>query len=439
MVTSVVSDRDIMQKGLLQKWQQELLLSKVPFKLAATSRQIGKTTTLKTIIYKEGLERPGIEILVIASTLKQSRAIHFKPLFLGNDPIFDKKLVKEINKTDLTVTLKNGTVITCASAEAIDTLRGRTADIVIIDEGGHVDLDGILEVLQPVVSARQGQIIAVGTPAGRNAFYTYIQKGLLGSPSFTKGFRSWIIPITHSDVNIPFKEERIEQAQRTLSPHQYAVEYLVSFDVQEGLVYPHFDPDKNRSEKRFDHSRVLHIGIDFNVGVMNAAVCQIYVRPDSKIEDVHIVEELRLRNANTQKLVDEIKRRYCHIWAPHQIILYPDASGGSRKTSAGISVTDHSILRDAGFKLDVSSKNPAVQDRVNNLNAKIHNAKGDRQLFINPSCKYFIQALMSQTYTSKGEPEKGEGEYDYSGPADAIGYLVNRRYNLYGSFSYKQG
>lgn len=430
MANILLSDKELMCQGLLQNWQEEVILSKIKFKVVVASRQIGKTTTLKGLILKEALERPGIEIVVLASTLKQSKAIHFRPMFLSNDPIFDKHLVKSLNKTDLVVELYNGTRITCASTENIDALRGRTGDLVIIDEGGHVPLDDVLEIMQPVVSTRNGSIIIVGTPSGKaHPFYRYHQKGILGSPHFEKGFRSWTITI--EDADVPNKDMRIEQAQRILSPFQYAQEYMCSFDAQEGLVYKFFDDVHNRSDKVLDTGRAIHIGIDFNVGVMNACVGQIYV--DSGIEYLHIVDEIRLRNTNTQELVKEIKRRYAQ-WTG-RIVVYPDASGNQSRTSAGISVTDKSILTSAGFNVQTKNKNPPILDRVNNLNAKICNAAGKRQLFIHPKCKYLIEALTSQVFDENGKPVKGIGEADLSGPNDALGYLVHSRYNINNSFA----
>ena len=417
-----------MTGGFLQKWQEEVLLSKIKFKVVVASRQIGKSLTLKAIILKESLENDGIEILVLASTLKQTRAIHFRPMVLSNDPIFDKHLVKEVNKTDLSIELVNGSRVTFASAESIDSLRGRTADIVIIDESGHCQLDEVLEVLQPVVSARQGSIILVGTPSGKaHPFYTYHQKGLLGSPFFTKGFRSWTIPISHPDVVVPNKEARIKQAMSILNPFQYAQEYETSFEAQEGLVYKLFDSHKNRSDKVFNPELPIFIGLDFNIGVMNAVVTQMYNTEVGEV--VHVIDEIRLRNTSTQEMATEINRRYgSHVKFP--IVVYPDASGQAGKSSAGVSVTDITILKSNNLKVYVPSSNPLIQDRVNNVNNMICSANGTRRLFISPRCKYLIQALTSQTYDDKGKPVKGKGEADLSGPNDAIGYLIHNRFNM---------
>ncbi len=48
----------------------------------------------------------------------------------------------------------------------------------------------------------------------------------------------------------------------------------------------------------------------------------------------------------------------------HQIKIYPDASGANT-TSKNASESDLSILRQAGFQIEVNPANPAVKDRVN--------------------------------------------------------------------------
>lgn len=337
-------------------------------------------------------------------------------------------MVKSLNRTDLTVELTNGSRITCASCENIDALRGRTADLIIIDEGGHVDLDSVLEVMQPVVSARNGNIVIIGTPSGKaHPFYKYVQKGILNSPFFTKGFRTWIIPISSDEVVIPNKEERIKQAKSILSPEQYAVEYEASFDAMSGLVYKHFDPVKNQSTLELDVTKPIWIGMDFNVNPMSAVVCQRIVKTEGskRFEELHVIEEIVLNNSNTQAMSDEINRRYSK-WK-NNIWIFADASGRSRRTAADMNTTDHTILRQSGFKLQVPNRNPAVSDRVNNLNAKIYNAAGHRQLFVHQRCKHTILCLNGQVYSDDGTPDKKAG-LDHI--PDALGYLVSTLYPI---------
>ena len=148
------------------------------------------------------LERPGIEILYLAPTIAQVKRIGFRPMFLSNDSIFPKELIKEINKTDMTVELVNGSRITFAGTESKEKLRGLTGDLLILDEYAIMASD-VFTDLEPIVSARMGRIVIAATPIGRNHFYEVCQMGILGTQEYTKGYRTWIIPITHDDVDGP--------------------------------------------------------------------------------------------------------------------------------------------------------------------------------------------------------------------------------------------
>jgi hypothetical protein len=47
----------------------------------------------------------------------------------------------------------------------------------------------------------------------------------------------------------------------------------------------------------------------------------------------------------------------------HPVLVYPDASGGNRKSS-NASESDLSLLRTAKYNVCVNTRNPAVKDRV---------------------------------------------------------------------------
>src|SRR6202008_4065346 len=82
--------------------------------------------------------------------------------------------------------------------------------------------------------------------------------------------------------------------------------------------------------------------------------------------------------------------------AGHAVVIYPDASGGNTSTK-NASESDLSILRQAGFKVEVNSANPAVKDRINAYNALILNATGQRRFLINTdACPVTTEALEQQ-------------------------------------------
>lgn len=420
MLDAILTEPEILSKGKLQKWQIQALLSKARVRVMAVSRQCGKSVTLRAICLKEMLENPGIEILYLAPTIKQVKAIGFRPMALSNNSIIPSHLIKSINKTELTIELVNGSRIVFAGTEAMDKLRGMTGDLLILDEYALMDAD-VLTTMEPVVSARNGRIVIAATPIGRNHFFEICEMGRLDSPMFTKGYRTWIKPITDDDVVVPNKEQRIQNAKDTLSPQGFAQEYLVSFSAASGLVYKSYDMDLNRSNQELDRNRKLYVSIDFNIAKMVALVGQ-RIRKESGLEELHIIDEIVLYDTNTYKMADEIKRRYWSTFT-NEIYCIPDASGVAGKTSSIKS--DHKILEDVGLKLWTENKNPVIGDRVNCLNAAFCNANGVRKLFIHPRCKELIKSISSQVYDVKtNQPEKGSGSSDISAAPDALGYMT---------------
>lgn len=184
-------------------------------------------------------------------------------------------------------------------------------------------------------------------------------------------------------------------------------------NLTSGAVYPEFDRVLNGTQEVIKPGEALHIGMDFNVGKMAAVV---FV---SRAYDPYALDEI-MKVLDTPAMIDAIKRKFSN----HAIFVYPDASGGSRK-SQNASQSDIALLQKAGFQVLNNPANPYVKDRVLALNRMIHSG-GKRRLKVNPdTCPMFTEALEKQAYDDKGEPDKTTG-LDH--PTDAAGYFVNFRF-----------
>lgn len=184
-----------------------------------------------------------------------------------------------------------------------------------------------------------------------------------------------------------------------------------------GSVYPEFSRELNASTETIRPSEPLHIGMDFNVGNMSAVV---FVLRDG---EPHAVDELT-GILDTPAMIATIKSRY----EGHAILVYPDASGNSRKSN-NASESDIALLRAARFNVLVSPSNPAVKDRVLSMNQMIH-SEGTRRLKVNVDmCPSFVEALEKQAYDKNGEPDKSGG-FDHLN--DAAGYMIFYRFPIRG-------
>lgn len=179
-----------------------------------------------------------------------------------------------------------------------------------------------------------------------------------------------------------------------------------------GSVYPAFDRKLNATFERIKPGEPLHIGLDFNVTKMAAVVHVLRDGRPMALDELTGVFD-------TPAMVALIKKRY----QGHQISVYPDASGGNRK-SQNASESDISILRQAGFGVRANPANPAVKDRVLAMNKALES----RSYLVNPdACPVFVEGLEKQPYDKHGEPDKSGG-LDHA--LDAAGYFITYKFPI---------
>lgn len=209
------------------------------------------------------------------------------------------------------------------------------------------------------------------------------------------------------------------ESLRNSYPAQLLSAYLDGefVNLTSGSVYAEFDRVLNSTTETLKEKETLHIGMDFNVGKM---VSVIHVL---RGDDPHAVQEI-VEVFDTPAMAKIIKERYKD--AGHPIMIYPDASGNSRKSN-NASESDISILRQHGFQVCVNTTNPAVKDRVLSVNRLIHN-EGVRRYRVNVEhCPHLVEGLEKQAYDKSGEPDK-TNNLDH--PVDATGYFISYRYPI---------
>jgi hypothetical protein len=186
-------------------------------------------------------------------------------------------------------------------------------------------------------------------------------------------------------------------------------------NLTSGSVYPAYNRVANRSTAtpNLAEREPMHWGMDFNVGKM-AAICFIQreYNPHAVLEIMNVLD--------TPAMIKAIKARFPN--SPH--FIYPDASGGSRKTVEA-SVSDLALLSQAGFNVLNNASNPAVKDRILAMNIMLAGCPRGKLYVNDAACPLFAEALEKQAYNDKGEPDKTSG-LDH--PNDAGGYFITYRY-----------
>ena len=426
--------------------QAKFLAMPHKFKAFVAGFGSGKTWVGCSDLAKHFWEHPGVDVGYFAPTYPQIRDIFYPTVEEALEPWGFSVKIRESNK-EVDVfqrNIKRGTVI-CRSMERPETIIGFKIGKALVDE---------IDVMNPVkaqtawrkiiarlrhvedpsdareklgIDQLQNGIDVTTTPEGFRFVYDQFRKQLLTRPALADMYGLIQASTYDNEANLP--EDYIPSLLASY-PAQLVEAYINGqfVNLRTGSVYAAYDREKNRSRYIIqEDDRVLHCGMDFNVSQMSAIV---HIIRDNK---PHAVDEIT-KGYDTPDMIRQLKERYwkyddkqSRYVATKQIIIYPDASGDSRK-SVNASETDIALLKAAGFRVKAPNQNPPVKDRVNSMNAMFLNAAGERRYFVNPdTCPTYADSLEQQAWNTSGEPDKTTG-HDHTN--DAGGYFIHSEFPI---------
>lgn len=152
----------------LDQWQYDFLRDETKRLLLLVHRQGGKSTIVAVKAIHRALFRRGQTIVLVSPTQRQSSELLHKV----------RHIVKMIPEYSDSLIVDNVTSVEFANGSRIIslpdspwTIRGYTADLVIIDEAAGVS-DDVWTAVSPMLLTTQGQYIVVSTPQSKSgAFY----------------------------------------------------------------------------------------------------------------------------------------------------------------------------------------------------------------------------------------------------------------------------
>lgn len=376
------------------------------FRYVVSGRRVGKTYEMLVECAYVASSGKGRTVWYVAPTYKMARELAWDIILR----LLPHEYVARTNETRLTITLRNGSIISLKGADYPDSLRGRGLDFVALDEWALIERPTWTTVIRPMLATTRGRAIFGTSPLGHNhAYDDYV--------AITSGRRrDWkaFLFTTLDGGRVP--PDEVLAAREELDPRIFRQEYEASFETLQGRIYDNFS-DANVRADLVDTGGELLVGMDFNVNPMS---CVIGVAAG---DELHILDALEVPTSNTDELAEELKMRY----PSRSIVVCPDPAGKQRKTSAA-GRTDFTILENAGFYVDAPRAAPLVKDRINTVQAMLKNANGRARLYVHPRAEPLIRALRGHTYKeSTSLPDKMQG-FDHVN--DALGYLVHRRFNL---------
>ncbi|MEX0292532.1 terminase family protein [Pseudomonas putida] len=392
----------------------------------------GKTWVGCAGICKHVWEWPRINSGYFAPTYPQIRDIFFPTI---EEVAFDWGLKVKTKESDKEVEFYSGgqyrSTTICRSMEKPQTIVGFKIGHALVDEldvlpklkAEHAWRKIIARMRYNVDGLKNGVDVTT-TPEGFKFVYQQFVKQLREKPALNDMYGLVQASTFDNELNLP--PDYIPSLMDSY-PEQLIMAYLNGqfVNLTSGTIYTAYDRKLNGSQETIQPGEALFIGMDFNVGKMSAIV---HVK---RLGLPHAVDEI-INGYDTPDMIRQIKERYW-LYADgdfrntRQIRVYPDASGGSRK-SVKASETDISLLKQAGFMVSAPGANPPVKDRINSMNAMFCNAAGQRRYRINADkCPTYADDLEQQIWDPNGEPDKKQGN-DHR--PDAGGYFIHKEYPI---------
>lgn len=354
----------------------------------------GKTFTICMWAVMKAIQHPGSAGLLAANSYKQLNKATLKTALTI---LSDLGIKYRHNKHEQIVYLENGSYWYLYSLENYDDLRGIEVSYAIVDELGYSHQLAWNTLIARVRATGYGpnQVRAASTPNGFNFMYE-----LFAGPERHVSYQE-----VYADprLNHHLPEGYLDSLQANYSPLYYKQEVLGQYvATKTGRMYYAFNRDQHVFDAEVPHLMRVPAagGVDFNVHPLTANLGWL-------LNGYYTIrEQVYLENSNTFELAETLKTSKIN-----PKVLYPDAAGRQRKSSA--SQTDHDILRNEGFELRFHAKNPAVKDRINTVNWLFSR---DR-IKVHASCVDLIEDLEKMAWDTT-DPMRGHS-------ADGLGYWTH--------------
>ena len=271
---------------------------KYRFVCAAVARRQGKTY-ISNIIGQLVCLVPNSHVLLMSPNYSLSQiSFDLQRQLIKH---FDLEMVRD-NAKDKVIELSNNSTIRMGSINQVDSVVGRSYDLIIFDEAALTDgRDAFNVALRPTLDKDNSKAIFISTPRGRNNYFAeFYYRG------FTDEFPEWCSIKATWHENPRVSESDIVEAQKGMSQAEFNQEYMADFNVFEGQVWSFNHEECIADLSNFDTSRMdVFAGLD--VGYKDpTAFCVIAYDWDE--EKFYLVDEYLDSEKTTEQHAREIQK-----------------------------------------------------------------------------------------------------------------------------------
>ena len=370
---------------------------KYRFVCAAVSRRQGKTY-IANIIGQLTTLVPGANVLLMSPNYSLSQiSFDLQRQLIKH---FDLEVLRD-NAKDKVIELSNHSTIRMGSVNQVDSVVGRSYDLIIFDEAALVDgRDAFNVALRPTLDKENSKALFISTPRGRNNWFAeFWYRG------FSDEFPEWAsIKATYHE-NPRISEQDIIEARKTMSEAEFNQEYMADFNVFEGQVWA-FNHEKCLSDLSELETGRMDIFAGMDVGYKDpTAFCVFGYDWDS--ETYYLLDEYLDAERTTEQHAIEIQK-LINKWDIDYI--YIDSAAQQTRF-------------DFAQNYDITTINAkkSVLDGIGHVAGIVDNDK----LIVHQACNESISSLDQYQWDPNPNLLKEKPKHNYaSHMADAIRYAL---------------
>ena len=371
--------------------------TKYRFVCAAVARRQGKTY-ISNIIGQLICLVPNSHVLLMSPNYSLSQ-ISFD---LQRNLIkhFDLEVTRD-NAKDKVIELSNQSTIRMGSINQVDSVVGRSYDLIIFDEAALTDgRDAFNVALRPTLDKDNSKAIFISTPRGRNNYFAeFYYRG------YSDEFPEWCSIKATWHENPRVSEQDIKEAKKTMSESEFNQEYLADFNVFEGQIWT-FNHEQCTADLSELDTRNMDVFAGLDVGYKDpTAFCVIAYDWDEKkyyvLDEYLDAERTTEQHAiQIQKLIEKYDIDYIYIDSAAQQTRYDFAQN---------------------YDISTINAKKSVLDGIGHVAGIVDNDS----LIVNQTCKHVTTSLDQYQWDPNPNLMKERPKHDMSSHmADALRYAL---------------
>jgi len=306
--------------------------------------------------------------------------------------------VERFNQKDKVVKLINGSVFRLLSANNRDSLVGRAANLLIVDEAAIIPNDEYYtRDLRPALSTfTDSRCLWISTPRGKgNYLYEYFLRGEDSEyPDWSSSIHTW-------RANPLLSETDVEEARRSITKALYLQEYECEWTTTESQIYLDLDEEKHIGDYVGERFAEVIGGLDVGYRDEN-----VFVVIGTDGDSYFIIDEFISKESTTSELAAEIQEKI-NEWGIDTI--YIDSAA-------------QQVKADFAYDYDIYCENAikSVNDGINSLQVLIEQ---NRLFFDTEGARHTFSAMSAYKWNPNTETPKPVHDWA-SHPCDAVRYAI---------------